>query len=62
MSNPNNPSVLETRYSEGRRGEISVDVNKQMLSIREFRSTEEIAGLIVLGSSVEPELPGKRWE
>lgn len=38
---------------------ISIDVNEQMPSIREFCRTEEIAGLIVLGSSVEAGLAGK---
>lgn len=58
MLNPNNPSVPETRYCEGEGGgvvvKISIDVNEQMLRIREFCSTEEIAGLIVLGSCAGP--------
>lgn len=46
---PNNPAVLETRYSAGGRVKNSIDVNEQMLHMRDFYREEEIAGLIVLG-------------
>lgn len=59
--NPNNPSVPETRYCEGG-VKISIDVNEQMLRIREFCSTEEIAGLIVLGSCAGPGQAANWWE
>lgn len=50
VPNPNNPTVLETWYSGGGKGKISLDVNGQTLYLRDLYREEEIAGLIVLGS------------
>lgn len=46
---PNNPAVLETWYSGEGGVKNSIDVNEQMLHMRDFYREEEIASLIVLG-------------